>query len=699
MMSFLVDRTRYVAAPLASTSCESSPSDEVELALACRHCGSTALTTDWKAGDVICTHCGVVAEEHVRDLTGEWRDFQDEDNSKGLASMQRCGMVATDERLFVGGLEPTTLSKQPFGGPLLNGRPKAVVSAPVRRAAKAESFTNSMMVKPTSMMHQLRLMHRKIEFILEKDEKDRIKDAELAKKIMAKRRLEKKFERECKTTDGHEEDNVLPASLLPSSTEYNELPHDNDDVAFARATDKWSLDHALLLLGTNHGLHSDLPPRLQRELEQRREELETRLTRTETESLQDVFLAYSIIHSACQSLNCASKVVQEAASLSCRYASKMNGFRVKGFSPCKFIPGISFSESDNENHCKKALKFHNKVCQMGALNAAVIYVTSMRLGQDRGLALIIQSVEDQCRLHIHLSPFRKDKVVTTKSCSRAMEQLQKCFPNDCGVSSAEVTAESGSETERAVKKKVPTVSAAPDVAKSMAVKEYPPSPAANLVPHLAQELSLPTEAMLIIKHLTTHLSREQLFNGTGSGYKPSVLCAAATLLICNAGSVMHRLAKQAISQAKCQSKEVPKNEEIKRERMGSLKRKHSNSTMFKEEKPCNLYDTLLPDPVISIACADQHSDEVTNTLQQWHEWLNHDDWKRDYSAISKASGVTSKHIFRFYKNILFAQRAVLLNVSNKAARSDSASHLSSLARLSDIAAAAPLMRVEKPLDS
>lgn len=39
----------------------------------CRHCNSSSFFVDWKAGDRVCTNCGVVDEEKLRDSRPEWR--------------------------------------------------------------------------------------------------------------------------------------------------------------------------------------------------------------------------------------------------------------------------------------------------------------------------------------------------------------------------------------------------------------------------------------------------------------------------------------------------------------------------------------------------------------------------------------------------------------------------------------------------
>ena len=84
----------------------------------CNNCHAVdQFYTDWAQGDRICTQCGVVDEEHLRETGPEWRDYNEvEDIVKGGPAVARCGMVPVDETKYVGGLQPTRLSSQCFGG-------------------------------------------------------------------------------------------------------------------------------------------------------------------------------------------------------------------------------------------------------------------------------------------------------------------------------------------------------------------------------------------------------------------------------------------------------------------------------------------------------------------------------------------------------------------------------------------------------
>lgn len=677
MSYFLVDQTRYVATPASSSSgVLSGVSQDVEMALACRNCRSASLLTDWKAGDVICTDCGVVAESHIRDMTAEWRDYQDDGC---MPSLQRCGMVANDETRFVGGLEPTMVASQPFGGPLLSGKANTGTS---QTPKTTESYTSSLMVKPASMTQQLRNVHRKIDWILEKSQKQDLKETELARKVMAKRRANNNNNNNNNEEDGDDSPNM--GSILESLRPDRELEIKlQESSTTAASIDKWSLDHALLLFNTDQERHQDLPPRLQRELEQRREDLRQRLSPTEKQASKDLFLAYSMLQSACQALALASTVEQECIQIMTQYASKVNGFHVKGATSRTLIQGTSTTDPKAKT---KQLQMHNKIRQIGALNAAILYTVSRRSGHGRSLLKLCQAVEETCRKQVHVSPLTKDLIVKPKACSKAMEQLKLHFPSLVEAPSPQATT--SSETQPL---------------------DHPAATAANLVPHLAKTLSLPHDAHLMIQAVALQLGQDQLTLGTSAGTKPSVLCAAATVLVCTAGSLMRKLAEQALSRAKAKSqavstksKEGTKSKERKRPAAQSFKtllesneKRRKVGEIQSQSKPDDLYDSLLPDPVLSnsnIAADDQE----TKILQEWNEWLQQSDWKRTFGEISRASGVTVPILFAFYKPYLYERRSAMLMVANEALVADRRIHSASSAMLRNIASAAPLMTIEKP---
>lgn len=64
------------------------------LKLACRFHGDAELIEDARAGDMICSQCGLVVAERLVDVSSEWRTFADDDTGKAA------GRVGAAENLL-----------------------------------------------------------------------------------------------------------------------------------------------------------------------------------------------------------------------------------------------------------------------------------------------------------------------------------------------------------------------------------------------------------------------------------------------------------------------------------------------------------------------------------------------------------------------------------------------------------------------
>ena len=78
--------------------------DSCDPMAACPECWSTALVTDWAAGDTICSRCGLVVGERLID------DGMDRQYSNDEALQSRHGGRSSDLR---GGIGSTTIAKAP----------------------------------------------------------------------------------------------------------------------------------------------------------------------------------------------------------------------------------------------------------------------------------------------------------------------------------------------------------------------------------------------------------------------------------------------------------------------------------------------------------------------------------------------------------------------------------------------------------
>lgn len=64
------------------------------LQLACRFHKDAVLIEDARAGDMICSECGLVVGERMIDVSSEWRTFADDDSGKSV------GRVGAAENLL-----------------------------------------------------------------------------------------------------------------------------------------------------------------------------------------------------------------------------------------------------------------------------------------------------------------------------------------------------------------------------------------------------------------------------------------------------------------------------------------------------------------------------------------------------------------------------------------------------------------------
>ena len=122
------------------------------------------------SGDLICTQCGVVLDDHLRDPSAEWRDFSsnnNEDIAKGL-NKARCGgrEALVDESKWVGGLMPTKMSSTPYYGRMGTGA-----------NSQTEEKHNMAMVRS-----RLKRTHNMIENMVEQEQKAKYRDVVLNRK-------------------------------------------------------------------------------------------------------------------------------------------------------------------------------------------------------------------------------------------------------------------------------------------------------------------------------------------------------------------------------------------------------------------------------------------------------------------------------------------------------------------------------------
>ncbi|CAF2431892.1 unnamed protein product [Rotaria sp. Silwood2] len=81
--------------------------------LACRFHPAAVLIEDYRAGDMICSQCGLVVGERMIDVSAEWREFGDESNSKDRSRVGGAQSLLYDYDNFI-----TTISTGTGAGAL-----------------------------------------------------------------------------------------------------------------------------------------------------------------------------------------------------------------------------------------------------------------------------------------------------------------------------------------------------------------------------------------------------------------------------------------------------------------------------------------------------------------------------------------------------------------------------------------------------
>ena len=368
----------------------------------CRSCHSASVRTDWREGDKVCTNCGVVAEQRVLDDRPEWKDFQDADDlAKGLPAPARSGLVPVDESKYLGGLQPTTLSRHGFGGDL-----SGYSEAQIRK--------------------RLRTTNRKLDTMMVQFHAKALKDAKLDHKI----RLKKKQQQQ--DDGGYHDDSIRP--------EYDQLLLQEEEDAHrmqaALYADKWSLSRAL-------SLHSSGPDDLRNhsdDAEELREDLLARMDGTLRRASEDLYLAYSMLLQAARNLHLPDRVINEASNRLVQYVTRRDGFACKGVSSrLSSKGGTEFSAQRKQ--AMDRLREYNKLKQIGSLGCALLFLTARNLGWPRSMHEVCTSFQPSNDSIVKESAFIKPK-----HCHRAIQEIKAAFPDYARIHMGPRAATSASPT-------------------------------------------------------------------------------------------------------------------------------------------------------------------------------------------------------------------------------------------------------------
>lgn len=376
-------------------------SDEDRPCPSCR--APNSMRTDWAQGDRVCTSCGVVDDERLLDDRPDWKEFGEaEDIIKGLPSGARCGLVPVDESKYMGGLQPTGLSKRPFGAASFD--------------AASEHIRTS-----------LATTNRKMDSLVAKQHKRALKRAKLSRLIQRKQQHVVVVEEQTADDD---------YTIAP---EHDQLVlHEEQEAERLYAAlqgEKWSLDRALLLHSNSNTSNSNSTTE--------RDDLLARLDAPLKRAASDLYMAYSILTRAAQRLELPlATVTRDATRAMCRYATHKDGLTVQGVSSRL---SSSTSTTTTTKEAAAALTNYNKQKQMAALAAALLFLEARKHGHARLMKEVCASFSttnngdnDDKILQLELK---------TKHCGKAMNELRALFPEYMRASS--VMSSSSSSTAAA----------------------------------------------------------------------------------------------------------------------------------------------------------------------------------------------------------------------------------------------------------
>ena len=611
----------------------------------CRQCQSPSLVVDWAAGDRVCTNCGVVDEDHLRDETPEWRDFNDDnDLAKGLPSSARCGLVPVDETRYLGGLQPTTLSSTVFGG--------------------GAGFT--------ARRKQLERTNRKMDFMMQKQHAKALKDAKLERKVR-----QRKFQR------GEE---IGPDYTRP---EYEKiLLQEEDDAQRLRDSlyaEKWSMERAISL----HGQDASTTLTHHHGGQEEREDLLKRLDAPLLKASEDLYRAYILLQEASRKLDLPPAVLHESTAMMCTYATRRDGIIVKGVS--SRMSKAAKSSAVDQKEAAERLRTYNKLKQSAALGSALLFLTARKLGWARSLSEVCSSFQPE-----EDAVKGKEAFLKPKHCSRAMSEVRALFPH------YGQTADGGASSNRNPTSIDTAESIAGFVEHATRKLELPPVALASirtLVLHCRKE-QLETEASTA--KLSTICASMSLFVCL-AGASLQRLARQAQ----NSGNTdaKRKHANESADNSKPAKriKLETSDWDTKQTSEEAKLMKHlfdEDATSHEVTPEREDMETIMPPPppagfdVFSHSAVEyQEAEKRRYEMRRiWDAWSEQMPWHRNIGRIEQSCGVSRNKVLTFYKKSVYPRRQSLLKLlqDSSSSTSSNAAPLSSVL-LKNIASAAPLL--------
>lgn len=606
----------------------------------CQSCWSTKMHVDWAAGDRICTNCGVIDDEHLLEERPEWREYDNVDEAPRAPA--RCGMVPNNEDKWVGGLQPTTLSKYIFGG----------------------STAHSSSIRKTLLK-----MNHITQASIEKRHASQLKDAQLTRQILRKRRLRDGY------TDDDDDTNtdVHPRyeDLLVQEEE-NGLAHTG-----ALYADKWSLNRSISLFGTpaeQAAVTSDEAETI--------EDIRNNLDSVLSVASQQLYSAYATLMKTGQRLGLPDSVLNEAANHLSGYAARKDGLTVRGVSSQLKQNTSKKASLVSHRQAQTALQEYNQFKQHSALVAALLFLTARRKDHLRPIADVCRAVPcESFKKNPHLEWTKGEPLLKLKHCSKAMAAVKQVFPdlarNPVSLENADDNATLKSKGEGG--------------------NEIDAISLQNYVTHTTSTLRLPPVAEACLQILMKRLTGPE---------KLALRTASLTFFLGLTGNTMQKLANQSSNRKRPRRvpafimPRIPKKEKKSGLKVVESERERSNGTPATQvksetedtqvksetEDATDDMDIFGGDSTLTSFAAEERAYEMQRV---WNAWKDQTPWWRSPAEIAQATQIPIHQIKDHYKRKIHPQRQTLLEALAQA--SNDHTPLSSVL-LPHIALAAPLIK-------
>jgi len=596
----------------------------------------------------------------------EWREYKDNDDGKG-GTNARCGIVIQDDYgMGSGGAADCSAAGKWHEG--VTGMSSSVYGAGHGNAERAS--------KESFLRKRLLRTKRLVDNMIERDHMKQLKDCKLNMDL-------KKVKKEQEATQETYVNDTILGEPISSLAEHEQIilkqEEEQTKSNLSLVSDKWSLKRAILLHGTSEEQEHNMPTSdASYDIEDQKSELLKRIDSSQKKASSDVYLAYIITRNAMHKLNLITmnRIVNEVMDKVYKFAAVKQGFFVKGVAS-----KVSSNKNPNKNQQKSKIdhqvmekqRQQNKEKQIGALGSAFIYLVCKKNGIGRTLAEICSSFEFTYKTASSESKStqKNEVMVKPKHCSKAMTEIRQLFPKyiQSIASSTPPSKAIKTEDDQNMNSTQNLTITPQEVATTM-----------NFVEHTCRKLKLSPIAIISIQKLVLYSKHQQTLLGIASGMKPIKLVASITLLVCDMGTIMQRLASQACKAERQNSNTGTTNSSRKRKRnaigssislstsqkknalMPSEPKSQSSSAIIEAAVITELSGILPTDSFIDESYIPQEDEPITpnkkeaTSSRSWQEWTKEKSWFRPLEKLESAFNTSKATIRDCYRKEIYPKR-------------------------------------------